>query len=1023
VTAHTIFRRAAAVLLLALHLHGGAAPAPLLADYTHTAWGGLQGAPVDVLKFAQTPDGWLWMATAIGLYRYDGVGFERTDTVYGQRLHSNDVIGLMAARNGALWVGYRFGGVSVFRKDGAQTFFEADGLTGGMVFHIEEAPDGAVWVATGEGVARLAPGARRFERQGLEAGLPGKQIYHVLFARDGTEWIGSAAGAFFRRPGERRFAQAWPRTALMSMAEGPDGAIWASDTSSRYYRVRTAPPPPGSQLRPEQSGSGLRFDRDGGMWLLRTDSVERKLDLRPDPAPDQRLTRASGLSGALPQAFFQDREGNIWIGTSAGIDRLRRNRLHPVRLSREFDHPAMLPGPDGGVWVGDDLSGVRSFAGSGDGAGTPVLKGRFSAGYRAPDGTLWIGDDQDLRRRAPDGRVTRVPLPEALRGAEAQAIQQDAGGGLWVSFAGGRLFRLADGNWTRDGGLAGFPSGRVMVMDSDWQGSVWMGHADNQVSVVTAGAAGALRRLGAEDGLALGKVLSLHRDGKAMWAGGERGTMLYRDGRFLALRGEHGESFRGVSGITRLPDGDLWLHGADGIFHIGAAGLSAWLSDPAREVAFERFDAQDGLRGHAPQLRPLPSLVRSADGKLWFSTASAIALIDPANIYRNRLAPPVLIRSVSSGGRLVDAEHAGAITLPRGAASLRIAFTALGLSIPERVRLRYRLDGIDHGWQEAVGRRAVSYTNLAPGSYRFEVSAANEDGVWNRQPAALDIRILPTFVQTGWFLLLMALGAALLLYAVYALRVRFITRRMQERLEARLEERSRIARSLHDTLLQSVQGLLMSFNAHKHHVPEGSNERARLERTLGLAGRLLVEGRDQIMDLRASASPDEMRQALQSFGQELAEYSGQAFELRVCGRARALKPAVSDEMYAIGREALFNASRYAGAARVLLVLDYGKDAFTLRIQDNGCGLDEAVALPGSRPGHWGLPGMRERAAAIEASFDLASRPGEGTEIIVRLRAELAYQFSLRAPGQLLRPRFLARRRPSHPAGAGSSQPR
>jgi signal transduction histidine kinase len=341
------------------------------------------------------------------------------------------------------------------------------------------------------------------------------------------------------------------------------------------------------------------------------------------------------------------------------------------------------------------------------------------------------------------------------------------------------------------------------------------------------------------------------------------------------------------------------------------------------------------------------------------------------------------------------------LTLPQGAASLRIVFTALGLSIPERVRLRYRLDGVDRDWQEPLGRRAVSYTNLAPGRYRFEVTAANEDGVWNPQPATLDILIPPTFVQTGWFLLLLAFGAALLLYAAYAIRMRYVTRRMQERLEGRIEERSRIARSLHDTLLQSVQGLLMSFNAHVHHVPQGSRERAHLERTLSLARRLLVEGRDQIMDLRASASPDETRLALQSFGMELAEYSGYAFELRIGGRARPLRPQVSDEVYAIGREALFNASRYANASHVLLELDYGKDVFTLRIRDDGCGLDEAVAQPGCRPGHWGLPGMRERAAAIGARFELKSQAGEGTEIVVSLPGELAYQFSLRTAGHLL----------------------
>lgn len=1002
------------MLLLAFHLHAWAATMPLLADYTHTAWGGLQGAPVDVMKFAQTPDGWLWMATAIGLYRYDGTGFERVDSVYGQRLRSNDIIGLMATRDGALWTGYRMGGASVFRKDGVRHFSDGDGLAPGMVFHIEEGPDGAVWVASSGGLARLLPGAGRFERLGDEVGLPVTAMYHVLFARDGTEWIGSAGGAFFRRPGQARFAQAWPRSELMSMAEGPDGTVWASDAAGRYYRLRTTPPPPGNPPQPVVQASGLRFDRDGQMWLLRRDSIERQPGGGTAPLPAQRLTVSGGLSGMLAQCFFQDREGNVWIGTSAGIDRLRRNRLQPLLTPIRFDHPALVAGPDGGVWVGDYQNPTYRFMGPDDGAGTLVGKGHFSAGYRAPDGALWIGGDDGLRRHGADGRITRVAVPDAVRGAEVQALGQDAGGGLWAAFAGGKLFRLAGGAWRPDGGVADLPSSRVMVIETDWQGRVWMGHADNQVSVVPA-ATGAdtvrVRRLGQEQGLALGRILSLQRDGRTMWAGGERGTMLYRDGRFVPLRGVRGETFRGVSGIVRTPDGHLWLHGADGIYHIDAASLSAWLIDPVRDVAFERFDAQDGLRGHASQIRPLPSLVQSSDGRLWFSTSGAIVVADPRRMYRNPLPPPVVIRAVTSGGRSYDAEDRLTLALPQGSSNLRIAFSALALSIPERTRLRYRLAGVDADWQETAGQRAATYTNLAPGSYRFELTAANEDGVWNPQPAALEIRIAPAFFQTRPFLLLVALGTALLLYAAYALRVRAITRRLQEHTEARLQERSRIARSLHDTLLQGVQGLIMSFDAHTHQMPPGSPERARLERTLGLAGRLLLDGRDQIMGLRAAASPDELPRSLQAFGTELAEYGGNSFQLRVVGTVVPLKAHVGEEMYAIGREALFNAARHADAGDMLLQIEYGTDAFVLRIRDDGRGVDGAVAAAGSRAGHWGLPGMRERAAAVGASFRLASRPGAGTEICVSLPAALAYQCAPRTRGRLLpwlRRRFGAR---------------
>ena len=989
-----LLRHLLAVPLAALHLFCAAAqPSPLLSDYTHSAWGALQGAPVDVLKFAQGKDGWLWIATATGLYRYDGVHFERTDSVYGHRLPSSNVLGLAVTGEGAVWVGYRLGNVTVFRKDGARTYTASDGLPAGAVFHIEVAPDGAIWVGTRDGAARLAPGADRFEAQGEAVGLPTRRVYQILFGRDGTQWMGTMYGVFYKRPGQARFAHAWPRTMLASLAEAPDGAIWAVDNQNQYFRVRTSEPQGKAPLRPDAIGSGMRFDRDGTMWLLTPDGIERKFVPGGPVVPAQRLSRQNGISGALPQSTFQDREGNLWFGTSAGLDRLRPNRLKTLPVDVPFDHPGMLPGPDGDVWIGDYVGDLRSFTAAG--VKRVELKQYLAASHWAPDGTLWLGNELGLHHRAIDGRMTAVALPPGVAGLDPQALQQDRAGDLWASFSGGGLFRRTQGAWRKDGGLTGLPSVLTMTMAMDGQGTVWLGHANNLISLVDAGQhAGGVRQLGSKEGLQVGALLQLYPDGGDMWATGENGVALYRDGRFHALRGAHGELFRGVSGIVRLPGGDLWLHGADGIYHIDAASLVAWLRNTAGAVEFERFDALDGLQGHAAQLRPLPTLIAAPDGQLWFSTAATIAMLDPARIRRNRLPPPVQIHTLLADGVRHAIDDGKPLRLPQGSRNLQIGFTALSLSMPERVRLRYRLTGVDAAWQEPVGRREAYYTNLSPGAYRFEVMAANEDGVWNRQGAALDIAIAPTFMQTPWFKLLLALAGALLLYGLYVLRIRRLTRdlhaRLQERLQERLAERSRIARALHDTLLQSVQGLILSFHVHAHLLPKGTRERAQLDGTLNLADQLLIEGRDQIMDLRASAPADELSLALQQFGKGLAEHRAHGFTVLVTGECRRLQPCVHDEIYAIAREALFNASRYAGAAQIVLELDYGTDAFTLRVRDDGRGLDEDVAAAGERPGHWGLVGMRERATAIHASLRVDSAPGAGTQIEVIVPGRLAY---------------------------------
>ena len=961
-------------------------PRPLLTDYTHTAWTELDGAPAGVTKFAQGADGWLWIATPTGLYRYDGVQFERADKVYGQPLESSNIMGLTTAPDGAIWVGYRVGGVSVFRKDGAHCYAERDGLQPVGVLHIEVAPDGAVWVAMRDGVAVLAPGANRFHYLAPDSGLPSLGVFQILFARDGTTWVGTNTGAYFRKPGETRFTHAWPRTALVWLAEAPDGTIWGNDFMQGYYKVRSTPPPPGQPVKPELEGYGMHFDRQGTMWMMHPDSLERRLAPAGPSLPDQRLSKENGLSGPMLSTKFQDREGNLWIGTSRGIDRLRPNRLRTMPVARQLESPALVAGPSGDVWVGDYAEDLWRYGP--DGRISREAQGPMTASCTAPDGVLWLGGTEALLRRGTDGTLTSISYPAELKGLRVHALQQDRDGALWASFSAGKgVYKLVDGQWSKSGGLQGIPDLLTTSMTLDGQGHVWMAHLRSQITVV---GSGAVRTLGPQDGLQLGTVMQVHYDGQAMWAGGERGVALYRNGRFATLLGERNESFRGVSGIVRVPGGDLWLHGADGLYRIAAGALDAWLKNERAAVPFERFDAQDGMQGHAPQLRPVPSLMRSRDGSLWYATSGSVGTIDPANILRNPLAPPVEVLGVTSDGVRYAIPAGRELGLPPGTRNLQVDFTALSLSMPERVRLRYRLVGLDQAWQEAAGRRQAHYTNLAPGKYQFEVIASNEDNVWNSKGAALELDIPPTFLQSGWFKLLLVAAGLLLLYAAYALRIRYLTQLMQERLQERLAERTRIARALHDTLLQSMHALLMSFDAHSRYLKEGTRERMRLDQTLNLAEQLLVEGRDQIMDLRASASPDALELTLGQFGKGLAEHRPHAFEIKVKGQARQLRREVHEEIYAIAREALFNASRYADASRIELELEYNAGGFVMRVRDNGRGLDEEVVAAGQRPGHWGLVGMRERANGIGASLGIDSKPGVGTAITITAPARTAY---------------------------------
>ncbi len=988
------------LLSFVLGLAGGfvfAAPAaPLLVDYNHKAWRAEDDVPQNVMKFAQTPDGWLWIASATGLWRFDGIRFERANTVYGQRLKSDLLMGVSTMPDGALVVAYQLNGISIFREGKpAQSFTEADGLPSGFIYHIEPAPDGGLWLATRNGVARLAPDGKRFEVLGINERLPVKPAYHVLFARDGATWVATKDGVLVRAKDSAQFAPAWPRQTLYALAQGPDGTVWGADAGGRYYRIRTSPPPGATAPRSPFKGSGMRFDRNGVMLVLQGDAVERRLAVDDDD-PAQRLTPQNGLSGIAPGAIFEDREGNIWVGTATGIDRLRANRFRPVLPHVILDEPTLLQGADGQVWVGDAANPLRTLDDNGDSRTIAPIK--LSAAAWDRDGALWYGWDGALHRRASDGQINTYAPPATHHGLWLQAIQPDADGGIWVSYFAGGVYKVSNGNWVANGGLRGFPEATTVAITVDEQQRIWMGHSNNSISVLSQGSDQRIvTTLGSAQGLNTGIVYRLYRDGEAMWVTGEHGVFLYRQGRFTQMTGEKGELFRAVSGIVRLPGGELWLNGVDGAYRISTEALTAWLQGHSRTVEFERFGSQDGIQGHASSLAP--SMYRSASGRLWLATSNAIATIDPARIPRNPLAPTVLIHGVESGGKHFVTDSVTSLTLPKGSSELALSFTALNLSMPERVKFRYRLTGLDEQWQQPVGRREAYYTNLAPGAYRFEVTAANEDGVWNTQGAALDIHIPPTFTQTRWFDALLAAALLLAAWGAYRLRMRVVTRRMHDRFVGRMIERSRIARALHDTLLQSVQGLIISFQSTAEALPPGSPERQRIEQKLDIAEQLLEEGRDQIMDLRAAASPEALYEALRQLGRQLTASGPSQLTTHVSGNPVQLQLLVNEEVYAIGREALCNAVRHAGAGNIWLELRYTPRSFCLSVRDDGIGLAPEIQRAGGCVGHWGLIGMRERAAGIGGQLRISGAPRKGTEILIVVPAKKAYDLRMETSNQ------------------------
>jgi signal transduction histidine kinase len=499
-----------------------------------------------------------------------------------------------------------------------------------------------------------------------------------------------------------------------------------------------------------------------------------------------------------------------------------------------------------------------------------------------------------------------------------------------------------------------------------------------------------VRTFSSTEGLQIGTVTAFAGSGGHIWVGGQFGLAVFDGKRSRMIATEADGGISGVSGIVGMATGDLWLNQASGVAHISAAEIAARLSDVHHTVRCELFDFRDGVPGTASPLRPLPSAIMASDGRIWLSGTSGASWIDPSRIYRNPLPPPVSIESIFANGRRYD--PAVPNTLPVLPSDVRIEYTALSLSIPERVRFRYRLKGFDKGWQDAEMRRAAFYTRLGPGRYRFHVIACNNDGVWNTAGAAVELIVPPAFFQTAWFMALCALAAGGVLWMLYRLRLRQMAKQIRFRLEERLAERERIARELHDTLLQGIQGVILRFQAASNEISAGDPARRKMEEALDRADQVMVEGRERVSGLRAHVEiANALPQSFASAGEELSgERCGTAIRVVIEGTPRELRPMVRDEVYRIGREALVNAFYHAGAREIEVELTYKKAGLQLRLRDDGCGIDPKVLDIGGRPGHWGLPGMRERALKIGAPLDIRSRSGSGTEIELRVPAAVAY---------------------------------
>ncbi|MGO9994383.1 MAG: two-component regulator propeller domain-containing protein [Steroidobacteraceae bacterium] len=1001
-------------------------------QYTHTKWTDSPGLKGRVYSMVQTSDGYLWLGTEFGLVRFDGIRFIPSGPGVGPSLPSTIIWSLLAARDGSLWVGTLDG---LFSWHQGQ-LIQYPALAATPVFSLLEDHEGTLWAGGTAGLCSIR--SKKVQCSEIEGGLShglyysnenrGSVAYSLYEDGERHLWAGTESGLWQWTPGPpHRYASQIFR-APQALVAGDRGAgliaIAGADdrvllrTARNGMEEYTIPGVP--QLFGAES---LLRDRHGALWV----GTMRNGLLR---VQDGRFTwpeEKSRLSGDFVSALLEDREGSIWAGTTNGLDRFRESAVSTMSANEGLSTPVacVLAARDGSVWMGSygglnrwnrgqltiyratappvrrSVSAEEPLTESGLGEIAQITDRELPGNaidslFEDPRGRIWVGTDHGTAWFE-NGRFHRVRgVPDTIW----IAMFADARAGVWISYPGSGLFHVIDGSVVESVPWPWFPRGpdpRLSAVVSDpLTGGLWLGFLhggvayfkDRQVHT----------SFSSKEGLGSDTVWNLHIDHEGtLWAATEGGLSRIKDGRVTTLTSKNGMPCDSVKWVIEDDAFSLWLNTSCGLLRIDRTELNAWASDSQRSIHPRVFDRADGVRMHALGAALNPVVTKSTDGKLWFAHLDGVSTIDPLHLRINRVPPPVHIEQITADGQTYS--PTSGLRLHAQLRDFTIDYTALSLVAPEKVRFRFKLEGQDPDWREVLNIRRVQYSNLAPGSYRFRVTAANNSGVWNQDGAALYFSIAPAYWQTNWFRALCVAAFLFVPWALYQVRLRQIARGFNARLEERVAERTRIARDLHDTLLQSFQGLLLRFQTVRELLRTRPAEAEEtLESAIDQTAQAITEGREAVQGLRASTvETNDLAAAIAKLEEHLAAETGSdtsvGLHVAVEGTPQTLHPIVRDEIYRIASEALRNAFRHAEAKQIEVELRYDERQLRLRIRDDGKGIDPKFLTAEGRAGHFGLPSMRERAKLMRGKLTVWTKPESGTEIELSIPASYAYTAS------------------------------
>jgi len=960
---------------------------------TDSCWQTVPGLPTKtVAALLQTRDGYLWIGTYEGLFRYDGVRYTLIDNRQVPAGHDLAATALYESPDGTLWIGHERGSVSAY-KDGHFTEYPVRPGWKADRFHaITSDKTGAIWLLDSRGeLARLGDGLVLHPEWGGR-----NNIWGLVRSREGRVWVANGGRLSELSGTELRAVEAPPGcdNVVQGIAARPEGGLWVA-AGGKLWHLSDSGWNGGTQTLAigERPVSATLATADGRLYLGTYD--KGVLELRPgEPAAERLFGHGTGLPSDWVLAACEDHEGGVWLGSgSAGLLRSQKRKVEMLASPDSWQGRAVLTmcmTRDGGYLVGTEGAGLYRMSGDGSWsvfASEAGLRNNFIwAVHEGPDGSLWAGTWTGLDT-ATGARFAPAP-GTADFGESIWALVRARDGGLWIgSRAGLARYEAGQIRWVEPAAPRKLRDIRGILEAPD--GTLWISTNGNGIGRVRDGE---VRQFLQRDGLGSdfthGLLLDEHG---ALWIGTRGGGLnRYKDGRFAAVRTENGLESDSISQIEDDGLGYLWMSSRAGILRASKAELNACADGLLKQVQCLAYGLADGLPTLAcSNSQPAPGY-RTADGRLVFSTDAGLALIDPRAVKLNTRPPPVEIESIRDGDRWERrAPLPDVVELGPGAKRIEIQYTGLSFALPEKVRFKCRLDGFDPDWVDMGTERRATYSFLPPGRHVFRVIASNNDGIWNTTGRRLTLVVRPYFWQTLWFrLLLGALGAGAVATLVWFQARRRLLRRVEilERERAIGAERTRIANDMHDEVGAGLTRINMLAGAARTSL----DDRPRLERDLALiheAARGVTRAVDEIV---WAVNPrhdtlESLVSYLERVAQDMLGAAQMQCRLELPDTLPNWTPSseVRHHLVLAYKEALSNAVRHSGARRVTVTLTIGPDVCLLKVADDGRGIAGAHASsePCRAASGNGIPGMQRRLAKIGGTCQFRPLPTGGTEVV------------------------------------------